>query len=496
MSTAGTHRAGLRLAALLSLFVLTLAFVWLMPAWLLTTAMLPAFSVGILIIGGVFFASARGGNSGEVYRRLAFLLWWVLLSSEEFFVRLNQTEDTAAGNFAPEAFEEAMVWALVFFCGVILMLRRPRSLEGLWRGPSKWLSIYALLCVASCGYSVQKMFSVAWSFKLCIVVLLLQLCRNQIQDEKALKAFLSATLWGLAFLTIVPPVRALFLPGPIFEDGRLGNSISPTGLSGIAGTLFLAALAFRPVMRSRWTWLLAGAGAIVMFLAGGKTAIVAGVVSAMLFFLMQKRIAAAVGVAAAVLAVGVTVIAVTPVSGYLSNYVESSDGATLTARTELWKLAMPLIQSRPLQGYGYVASRFVSLQVGGVAWDPGHMHNGFLEALYNNGFLGLLVMIAIHACILRGIFRILRNPAVNERLRALAIGCAAIYFNILLNGMFNASFGGRAGGTFVALLALITIGERLAFLARRVPTSVAVEPAIADPFFIIPGQYSENPSGA
>lgn len=469
------------------LFVLTMAFVWLMPAWMLTPDMLPAFAAGILILGGLWVAASRRGAAGETYRRLTFLLWWVLLSSEEFFVRLNGTEDTAAGRFAPEAFEEAMVWVLVFFCGAILILRRRSALEGLWKGSSKWLSIYALLCVVSCAYSAQKMFSVAWAFKLCLVVLLLQLCRNQIHDESTLKAFLNATLWGLAFLVIVPPVRALFLPGPIFEDGRLGNSISPTGLSGIAGTLFLAALAFKPVTRSRKTWFLAAAGAIVMFLAGGKTSIVAGVLTAMLFFVLQKRVAAALGVAIGVVAIGAAVIAVTPVSGYLMNYIESSDGSTVTARTELWSMALPLIESRPIAGYGYAASRFVSLQVGGVAWDPGHLHNGFLEALYNNGFLGLLLMLVIHALILRTVFRLLRDRSVNDRFRALAIGCAAIYFNILLNGVFNASFGGRAGGTFIALLALLMIGERLTFLARRYPAAApAVVPTISGPLFVTP----------
>jgi O-antigen ligase len=310
------------------------------------------------------------------------------------------------------------------------------------------------------------------------------LCRNQIQDEKKLQAFLNATVWGLAFLTIVPPVRALFLPGPIFEDGRLGNSISPTGLSGIAGTLFLAALAFRAPAGNRKTWLLAGAGAIVMFLGGGKTSIIAGVLSVVLFFVMQKRIGAAAGVALGVLVTGVAVIAMTPISGYLMNYAQAGDAATITARSGLWELAMPFIRNRPILGYGYASSRFISLQLGGVSWDPGHMHNGFLEALYNNGFLGLLVMLAIHGCIIRNIFRIIRDRAVSQRLRGVAIGCAAVYFNILLNGMFNASFGGRAGGTFIVLLALLVIGERLTFLARRVPARAAVPASV--PIFVTP----------
>ena len=99
----------------------------------------------------------------------------------------------------------------------------------------------------------------------------------------------------------------------------------------------------------------------------------------------------------------------------------------------------------------------------------------------------LLVMLAIHASILRSVFRILRDKKVNARIRGLAVGCAAIYFNILLNGMFNASFGGRAGGTFIVLLALLVIGERLTYFARRLsPVAIVVQPAASRTVFVTP----------
>ena len=229
MSLSVTERAA-RLAGILFLFALTAAGVFLMPAWMLTPDMLPAFGVAILIVGAICYASACGGDPGAIHRRLTFLAWWVLLSSEEFFVRLNQTEDTAQGNFAPQAYAEGMVWVLVFFCGVILLLRRPGSLRGLWRGPLKWLPIYATLCVVSCAFAIQKAFSVAWAFKLCTVVFLLQLCRSQIQDEKSLKAFLNFTLFGVAFLTLVPPVRALLPVG--LQKAIVGDEPSSTTSGG------------------------------------------------------------------------------------------------------------------------------------------------------------------------------------------------------------------------------------------------------------------------
>jgi hypothetical protein len=38
----------------------------------------------------------------------------------------------------------------------------------------------------------------------------------------------------------------------------------------------------------------------------------------------------------------------------------------------------------------------------------------------------------------------------------------AIYTNLFINGMFNATFSGRAGAPFMMLLALVIVSERLA----------------------------------
>ena len=37
----------------------------------------------------------------------------------------------------------------------------------------------------------------------------------------------------------------------------------------------------------------------------------------------------------------------------------------------------------------------------------------------------------------------------------------AVYTNLLINGMFNATFSGRAGAPFMMLLALVIISARL-----------------------------------
>jgi len=89
------------------------------------------------------------------------------------------------------------------------------------------------------------------------------------------------------------------------------------------------------------------------------------------------------------------------------------------------------------------------------------MHNGFLEALYNNGLIGLVLIVMVHVVIVRNLWKTLRSNAVSPRAQRLAVGSTAVYTNLLINGMFNATFSGRAGAPFMMLLALVIISARL-----------------------------------
>jgi O-antigen ligase len=117
-------------------------------------------------------------------------------------------------------------------------------------------------------------------------------------------------------------------------------------------------------------------------------------------------------------------------------------------------------------GHGYVSSRFVSVAMPGTPFQAGHMHNGFMEALYNNGILGLSLVVMIHAVIVRNLLKTMRSD-VAARTQKLSVGCAAIYANLLINGMFNATFSGRANAPFMMLMALVVISAKL---VKEVPS--------------------------
>jgi O-antigen ligase len=274
-----------------------------------------------------------------------------------------------------------------------------------------------------------------------------------------IEAFFWADFWGLVIITEVPVARAFADPSTAFdEDGRL--SASANGLSLIAGTLVLFAVTLNSLRKRTWLPGFAFLGATVMIMSGGKAGIAAGIATVTLFYVLQKRVAAGFGWLLGVLALGGIILLATPLATHFVTYQEQGQLSTITGRTDLWKAVWPEILQHPLVGHGYLASRFLSEHVEGTFAQAGHTHNGFIEALYNNGLVGLCILVGIHFVIVKNLRRALKEPP-NRNAYLLAAGSSAIYVNLLVNGLFNATFGGRASTPFMLLLGLVVVSEVL-----------------------------------
>jgi O-antigen ligase len=198
-----------------------------------------------------------------------------------------------------------------------------------------------------------------------------------------------------------------------------------------------------------------------------------------LFFVLQGRFRAGIGWLLLVFGTGVLAIFVTPIGSYFREYETRESAETLTGRTELWDLAIPAIKQRPIIGHGFVASKFISEAVD-ADWDAGHLHNAFLEVLYNNGVVGLLIMLIVNACILRNVWVVLRQSR-DHTLRTLAAGSFALYVFLLLNGFVEPTFGGRPSCVFLVFqgLLLLTYGLRKAAAPAQVELRRAVLPDLS-----------------
>ena len=474
---------------------------WLLPALAscATAGLLLALPAGLLswqavvvVIGltavlvSLWFVLSASRERATWPERTLLLVWWVLLVSEEVFdpfvlpkFGVEAAENAFAGRFTVAAYGELALWILAGVISLLCVWRRWDYLRGLWSKPYRWVVLFGLLCLGSAFYTPKPLFALAWAFKLLVVILVVKASASFLQSSERISSFFRATLWGFLVLSVAPLAVALINP-TYNEDGRLAN-IAPDGLSATAGTLLLLSLMLYGVTRKRWFLVMAVVGVAVMFFAGGKTAIVAGILCGLLYFVLQGRVSSAVTLTAAVAVVGAFILAFTPLGSHLSWYFSSGQLGTISGRADLWRTVMPAVWQHPFIGHGYLASRFIALQIENVPFGAPHMHNGFLEVMYNQGLIGLVLIVTIHLVIVRNLFRAFRLHNTANGMHLIAIGSIVLYLNLLINGLFNASFGGRAVAPFMLLLALVVISDRLVKIPEEsVPEKVrmTVSPSI------------------
>jgi O-antigen ligase len=449
---------------IVTLAILSFLLLAARPPWLFSGVTLTVIGFGAFLFALLFAVSAlqrsQALDPAKSYLRLALVVWWSFLVSDGVFFRLTPEAESLSGHFSQAAYGEAAFWALAFLA-LLLIMPCPQYLRQAFSGSNKWLSLFVVLSLVSAPFSPTPIYSLAWAFKLFLVALLLLLCSATMHDLDDIEAFFWANFWGFVISAVVPVARAFTDPSTAFEGGRLNKAASsPTGLALSAGTLVLLALTLNSLRKRTWLVGFGILGATVMIISGGKAGIIAGITSVTLFFILQKRVAAGFGWLMGVLALGGIILAVTPLATYFTAYHESGELSTLTGRTELWRAVWPEILQHPIVGHGYLGSRFLSEVVEGTFEQAGHTHNGFIEALYNNGLVGLIILVGIHLVIVKNLWRALKGPP-NRNAHLLAVGSWAIYLNLLINGLFNATFGGAARPPFMLLLGLVVVSEVL-----------------------------------
>ncbi len=455
------------------LFLFSAAAMETVPMRWLNWEAVQILAVCMLLLGVLYFCiaalQARVRHPEAALFRVVLVLWWFLLIAEGLFPRRDLSEQVYQGKLALTAYGEAITWVLVFVILAVVSISRPQYLRHAFSTPFRWVWYFALMCLVASAYAPRPMLALAWAFKLILTALILQVCLVAMHNLEDLRSFVTATFWGFAVLAILPLVEAFSHPSTAFgwtarwssdwDDTRLNSIMHPVAVSQWGGLLLLLALLLSGLLKRKWPLLFAVIGAFTMAVGGGKAAIFAGVLCGMLFYLVQGRAKSLVLYGTGLLVLGAVVLTATPVGEHFVYYANSGMPSTLSGRTELWADAMPIIMRHPIIGNGYMSSKFVSEETD-IDWDAGHMHNGFLETLHNTGLIGLLLMLAIHGVIVRNIVAVLRLKS-SRTVRLMAAGALAVYLNLLLNGMLEALFGGRASSYFMLLLALVAISEVL-----------------------------------
>ena len=462
------------------------SILWIVGLALFTAAMLAVFyelssdqSISIMVLGVIFFvlmwfAVSSAPNAELRSRNLIFALWWVLLGSEEVFSYV--TEDAASGQISSGAYSEAMIWVFIIVVFLLYTSRHSRYLRTLFAGPYKWVSWFGVICLLSCAYAEKPDFSLAWIIKLFLAILLLAACNYQIRNRDDLRSFLAVSQWGFAFLVFAPIARLLGNPEALATGRLFDVGTAPTMLSVDAGLLVLFSLMLAEPGKNVSKNIFLFFGMIVMLLAAGKTGILGCIFGAVVFFMLQGKFKAAARFLLILLVVGGLVVAFTPLGSYLKFYMGSGQAGTVTGRTDVWVAGWELIKAKMLLGRGFMSSRFMAYKIN-VAWQPNHLHNGFLEVMYNNGLIGLVVILMMQGWIARNLVRTLRAVEHDHPLHQLAVGCFAVFLDILINGLVSRTFGSRPDATFMVLFSLVFVSDRLWVAAKKKAAEVREVPA-------------------
>jgi O-antigen ligase len=125
--------------------------------------------------------------------------------------------------------------------------------------------------------------------------------------------------------------------------------------------------------------------------------------------------------------------------------VVPDDAGTLNGRTEVWRYALGLLVHKPIQGFGYFASRFLLLDV--FPW-AGHCHNAYIEIAFSTGFIGVAILIVFTVYLVK--------VALRSR-DALLLGAVAYCYSV---GILDPVILTPSVPTVVLLIALMHAGAR------------------------------------
>jgi O-antigen ligase len=411
------------------------------------------------------FAYRRGRAIVDAAPTFAVLrvVWLFLLIDDIIFNfgRHNPLSNELQGKFTSAAYGEVILWMVSAVILTVVSLPQLKEVLGtFFTGAFKWMTLFLFLCVASAVYSVSPGYSLAWSFKLGLDVLMVVLMYVCVRGESGIRSVLRTTALSISIVLMMALIQIGVDPENAFAEGRLGGIAHPTVLSELGGLLLLISLVIYTLEKAKWSLPAALLASVVMMLGGGKISIVAAAISVGIFFLLQKKAGSGALAIAGLGILGVVILLVSPTGGYFAKYAASDQAGTLTGRSALWQAQLPEIKQKIVLGHGYLASKFVPAPFKQGDWQVGSLHNAYLDVLYNLGLVGLFVLLMMNLWIVRNLFYV-RKHTGDPAVFAIACGMLAIYLDLLVNSPFAVPFGGRPYAFFMVFLALLGLSIKL-----------------------------------
>jgi O-antigen ligase len=271
-----------------------------------------------------------------------------------------------------------------------------------------------------------------------------------------------------------------------WDDGSAGF-VHPTAAGATASLGMVTLIAVRLLWGWRWTrvWLIPGvlAHGLLLALSTSRIAIVMGLLTLLLCFLLFSRRTVASGVIAIACILGAGAIAFDPgleladrafgsASGYARRGETDEQMRTINGRTILWEAVWAEILKSPLVGHGY----FVTSEGGEIdVWSgPANRtaHNVLLQVIVSTGAIGTLFFLWGLARPLAACGRFLRASPPGRVLAAF-LGVVGIWYAGW--GLCSESFMGTVQPESVVFFTLLGMGIGNFSLGRNDMNSAANE---------------------
>jgi len=445
-------------AAMVLIFILAERLPQLTPTQIVLALVL-AIPIGILAVMGAM----QGMQKLMVLRKE--LVWWhwlwllIAISATVFRFGRDATQVTSSPLDAWALLRLGPEAIVVLVLVIRLVLRRPNWVPDLFTGLTKWMAIFALVCVMTTLWSIYASWTFYKSVEFLFDVSLLAAILASIDTVKSYSTLLDWTwlLYGLELLSAW--LGSLIWPGEAWVEGRLEgvfpivpfNTVGETGaiLALIAMCRLLTISKEKP--QRAWYGLLLAFGLISLFVSQTRNTMAGLLLGIILvLFYMRRFVTTTILGVASALALGLSSLG-PAVWKYLERDQSEAQLVSLTGRMDWWRFAWQQFLQHPFTGLGaYAGGKFGVLAK--LHLNNGAIHSDYMEVIVGTGIWGIpplvIVLVGTWWYLIRGVRT--RSLPANER--QWAIECIGVMAIITVHSVFNVELTWHAPLLFFAIV--------------------------------------------
>ncbi|HBE87649.1 MAG TPA: hypothetical protein DDW67_00705 [Elusimicrobia bacterium] len=263
-------------------------------------------------------------------------------------------------------------------------------------------------------------------------------------DQKVLSRALKILLWANVVLIFYALLQR-YADAPVIvkelftSDGRLkGFSSHPLRFCGYLSTVGIMSLA-AALFYSRRAYAFFAVISAGVIMTGSRSYMISYLLACALLAFWKSRKAFARFILAGMAGVGLFLLLYRPaMERVMSTFSAGHD----QVRYNIWSVAWRAFAENPVFGLGVrqLPKYMEPYKASGFTDTASHAHNIYLSALAEEGFIGLVLMLAVFAYFLRRYYRAASLSAGAPLMRAWALGLSAALVNLLIAGVFEAHF--------------------------------------------------------